>query len=137
MEPGLLTIPPPPSTNASSDDQFDDFDDFGTAAETIPGEDGDDDFGDFGDFGEGDEFASGFPPDDGAFGEEVRIDDVPPILGPAKPLELDPMPDKHELAQQVNEIMGPIFGEDDMTIMTLEPLREREGLEQILVTPER
>lgn len=90
VEPGLLTIPPPPSTNASSDDQFDDFDDFGTAAETIPGEDGDDDFGDFGDFGEGDEFASGFPPDDGAFGEEVRIDDVPPILGPAKPLELDP-----------------------------------------------
>lgn len=137
-EPDLLTIPPPPSTTASSDDQFDDFDDFGTAAETTAGEEIDDDFGDFGDFGEGDEFAAGFPPeDDVTFGEEVRIDDVPPILGPTKPLELDPMPDRDELVQQVNEIMGPIFGEDDMGIMTLEPLREREGLDQILVTPER
>jgi hypothetical protein len=62
---------------------------------------------------------------------------MPPPPGPVSPLDLDPMPERDDLVRQVNEIMDPIFGEDVTELMTQQPLREREGLDQILVTSER
>jgi len=119
----------------SSDLQQDDglFDDFNGSV--VPNTDMvDDDFGDFGDFGEAEIVNStGF---DG-FGEEV------PVAGPSshgewQPLKLDPFPSRSELIEQVNELLGPIWGYGDPSdILTDEGIREVEGISQILVTPER
>jgi len=118
--------------SADLQDQFDDFDNFETLAETVGGGgvDGDDDFGDFGDFGDAEIVEEGTTPE--GFGFEQT-----PVLAPAFPLQLDPMPDKGELRRQVDGLLGPVVGPVDWNIVTDEPIREREGPDQILVTPER
>lgn len=123
------TILPLPSPQPSHDfvnppNQFDDFDDFDAPTETFEGGEADDDgFGDFGDFGDTQILEGGF--------EQI------PAPVPAFPLQLDPMPDKGELRRQVDELLGPVVGPIDWDIVTDEPIREREGPDQILVTPER
>ena len=127
------TIPPPPP-QPSDDfvDQLDDFDDFEAPAETIDGGAGDAEFGDFGDFGDAEIVEEGTTPDGFGFGFERAA-----ALAPAFPLQLDPMPDKVELRRQVDELLGPVLGPVDWNIVTDEPIREREGPDQILVTPAR
>lgn len=130
-----IILPPPNKEKAavippSPVSQFDDFDDFGPPAQSAPTEEVDDDFGDFGDFGE----------EEGDFGD-VEFEDVR-IPGPSRvdwePLRLDPMPSREDLEKGVNEILGPIWGSEDISeVTTSEGIREVEGINQILVTPER
>ena len=130
VQQSISTVQPPPSQPsdhfADSQDQFDDFDNFGGPAETSDTGGGvdDDDFGDAEIVGEG-------TATDG-FGFEQT-----PALAPVIPLQLDPMPGKGELRSQVDELLGPVVGLVDWSIVTDEPIREREGPDQILVTPER
>ena len=131
----ISTVRPPPSQPsdhfADAQDQFDDFDNFGAPAETSDtGGIDDDDFGDFGDFGDAEIVGEGTPTD--GFGFEQT-----PAPAPVVPLQLDPMPGKGELRSQVDELLGPVVGLVDWSIVTDEPIREREGPDQILVTPER
>lgn len=127
-----LPLPPRPSDDfAGLQDQFDDFDNFGAPTETVDGGGvDDDDFRDFGDFGDVEIVEEGTTPD--GFGFEQT-----PALASAIPLQLDPMPDKGELRRQVDELLGPVLGSVDWNFVTDEPIREREGPDQILVTPER
>ncbi|RDB22779.1 Uncharacterized protein C8E11.05c [Hypsizygus marmoreus] len=131
-------VPPPPKPSAPSGFQFDDqFDDFNEPGPEITQANADDDdFGDFGDFGEAPVGNSADFGDEVGFGEEVRI------AGPSSyaewhPLRLDPLPPRQELEEQLNEVLGPIWGYDNLaSILTDEEIREVEGVSQILVTPE-
>ena len=124
-------LPPQPSDDfVDSQDQFDDFDNFEAPAEITDGGAVDDEFGDFGDFGDVEIMEEG--PTTEGFGFEGA-----PALAPALPLQLDPMPDKIELRRQVDELLGPVVGPIDWNIVTDEPIREREGPDQVLVTPAR
>jgi hypothetical protein len=114
----------------------DPFDDFSGLTESNPNA-ADDDFGDFGDFGEAEIINSTSFEDGMGFGEEV------PVAGPSShrkwhPLILNPLPPRSELAEQVNEILEPIWGYGDPSeILTDEGIRDVEGISQILVTSER
>lgn len=125
-------LPPPQPSDDFEDpqDQFDDFDNFEAPVETTNGGTDDDDFGDFGDFGDAEILEGGIAAD--RYGFEQA-----PTLASVFPLELDPMPDKSELRRQVDELLGPVVGPIDWNVVTDEPIREREGPDQILVTPER
>jgi len=127
----ISPLPPQPSDDSvDSRNQFDDFDDSEVPAEAVEGKEGDDDdFGDFGDFGDAEIMEAGTKPD--GFGFEKT-----PLPLAVFPLELDPMPDKGELRRQVDELLGPLVGPIDWNTVTDEPIREREGPDQILVTPE-
>jgi Domain of unknown function (DUF5102) len=126
---GIISIAPPTHTNSS--DQFDDFDDFGPPAPTTTAEESED-FGDFGDFGEVQEANVQ------DFNHEVFTDEVP-APGPSyEPLKLDPMPSRADLIKQVDDILGPIWGDVDISqVTTREGIRQVEGIGQILDTPER
>lgn len=123
----LPSIAQPLDDFPDSQHGFDDFDNSEIAA--AAGED-DDDFGDFGDFGEAEIMGEGTAADDFGFKQS-------PALAPVFPLRLDPMPDKGELRRQVDELLVPVVGPIDWNLVTDEPIREREGPDQILVTPER
>lgn len=132
----VLSINRVPST--STDDGFDDFDDYRTPAETVvaSGDEGDDDFGDFGDFGDAQTIGGVH-----SFVEEAAFDEDVRIPGPSgaewEPLQLDPLPSRQELQQQVDEILGPLWATMDLSQLSDEQIREAEGLSQTLVTPER
>jgi hypothetical protein len=134
QQPVSTIVQPPPQLSddfADSQNQFDDFDNSEAPPEALErGEADDDDFGDFGDFGDT-EIVEGGTISDG-FGFEQ-----PPALAPVIPLRLDPMPDKSELRRRVDELLGPVVGPIDRDLVTDEPIREREGPDQILVTRER
>ncbi|KAF5387629.1 hypothetical protein D9615_000576 [Tricholomella constricta] len=132
----------PPRRTASPlesapDSQFDNqFDDYNDPADTVQTDAGDDDFGDFGDFGDAAIASpSGFG-DDVGFGEEVRI------AGPSSnsewhPLQLDPLPSRQGLEEQLNGILEPIWGHEDLAnILSSDDIREVEGVSQVLVKPE-
>lgn len=110
----------------------DDFDDFGSPPQAAQVTDDDDDFGDFGDFGDAQEI----PPSSGFSGFE-------PVAGPSsygdwEPLKLAPMPGRPELEDDINTILGPLWGAQPISeVTTDDEIREREGINQILVTPER
>ncbi len=130
----LLSQPSP--APSSSQDGFDNFDDFGTPAETIAasGDEADDDFGDFGDFGEGTQadFVSE------SFEEEVstpRPTGVAPLDW--SPLQLDPIPSRPDLQRQLEHIAGPLWYSGAPSDFIGDPIRQAEGLNQTLVTPER
>ena len=126
-----LPLPPQPSDDfVDSQDRFYDFDNFEAPAETADGGVDDDDFGDFGDFGDAEIVEEGGTTDGFGFLQK-------PALAPVIPLQLDPMPDRSELRRQVDELLWPVVGPVDWNIVTNEPIREREGPDQILVTPER
>ncbi|EAU84649.2 hypothetical protein CC1G_00168 [Coprinopsis cinerea okayama7 len=126
--PPSIEVPPPP-TPFGDDAGFDDFDDF-AAADANAQDDGmkDDDFGDFEDFEEG-----------GAQTVSAFVDvDSFPEAGPSRqwqPLQLDPLPPRQELRDEINDILAPIWeGEDIRRITTDDPMREVEGIGQILIT---
>jgi hypothetical protein len=130
-----ISVPPTsfsePSPAPSS--AQDDFDAFGTPAETViaSGDEADDDFGDFGDFGEVAEVV-----DASAFEAEGYEQ---PVLSPLPPddwpvLHLN---SKEDLRRQVDRILGPLWLGDDPSQFTDDPIRQAEGLNQTLVTPER
>lgn len=114
---------------------FNDFDDFGEPeGVALDGTKEDDDFGDFGDFGEAD-------PSSAAFGDSVTFDEAN-IPGPSsrswRPLLLDPFPSRPSLEAELEDTLGPIWHYEDITAVTTdEPIREAEGVAQILTTPSR
>lgn len=122
-------------TSSDLQQDSDPFDDFNGPTEKNPNV-ADDDFGDFGDFGETEIVNSTGFEDDIGFGEV-------PVAGPSShrewhPLKLDPLPLRSELAEQVNEILEPIWGYGHTSKnLTDEGIREVEGISQILVTSER
>jgi len=123
----VFTQPKPPF-----DDDFADFR-TSTEAQDIPTED--DDFGDFGDFGEVVEL------DDSPTTSPIQVDDFR-IAGPSshswQPLSLNPIPSRSALESMINETLGPIWSPEDITdVTTDDPIREAEGLAQILLTPSR
>jgi hypothetical protein len=122
--------PPVPSFGAPDDNtEFDDFDDFDAAPSDMTAND--DDFGDFGDFGDTqvvDDFGGGT--------NEI------PIAGPSshagwQPLKLNPIPDREELQEQIQQIFGPLVPQEISIMMTDEPIKESQGYNQILVSLER
>ena len=122
-----------PEQEAKFDDEFDDF---GTPADTTQGDINDDnDFGDFGDFGEAE------PGSLQTFTEHSGFDDVR-IAGPSsqiwQPLRLDPFPPRSTLESAIDETWGPIWNYEDIAdVTTDDPIREAEGIAQILITPSR
>lgn len=127
----------------AADDGFGDFDNFAAPAS---GQALDDDFGDFGEFGDGGnesgfggETSNGFGDvaqdgfEGGGFGTGV-------FNAPAhwQPLQVDPLPSSKELAEELGELLGPIWAHlRPEEFMSDEPERQVEGVAQILVTPER
>ncbi|KAH9943304.1 uncharacterized protein BXZ73DRAFT_40438 [Epithele typhae] len=138
LKPPTLAPSPGPST---AQDDFDDFDSFRTPAETIAGsgdEGEDDDFGDFGDFEETAQLP--ITPGFSSFGE-MQYSEPESIAGPSmsidwKPLQVAPLPRRDELQEQVDDILGPLWAQDDTSSLTEEPIREVGGLNQTLVTPQ-
>jgi hypothetical protein len=126
-----------------ADDGFGDFDDFGAPAssQTL-----DDDFGDFGDFGDGDAgggFGAGpsngfVDAANGEFGQGgFGMGDVK-ASSRWQPLDVDPLPPPQEFAEQVKELLKPIWAHlQPDEFLSDEPERQVEGIAQILVTPER
>lgn len=111
------------------DDEFGDFGDFGDAAVAEPFDDDDAD-------GQMDDFRDAGFEDAGAF-------QLPPEPGPSNwtPLRLNPLPSRPELIRDVETLLEPAFGvrpgHDDGAGMTSDPIRQVEGLGQILVTSSR
>lgn len=132
----LPIVKPPSAVFGAAND--DDFDDFGSPPQTaVTAAADDDDFGDFGDFDDAQEM----PPADG-FDDDAAFADVP-VAGPSsysdwEPLRLAPMPSRPELEDNINAILGPLWAGQSMSdVATDDEIREREGINQILVTPER
>lgn len=144
-EPSLLpplVKPKPPSLPlhdgfiSAGDDEFDDFDDFGPA-ETAAVQDiaaDDDDFGDFGDFGEE---VPATPAD--FSGQPVAGPSTSRIETDWEPLDLDPLPDRRQLEQDINDILDPVWDDEQVVeqALTKDGIRDVEGVNQILVTNER
>lgn len=144
-EPSLLpplVKPKPPSLPlhdgfiSAGDDEFDDFDDFGPA-ETAAVQDiaaDDDDFGDFGDFGEE---VPATPTD--FSGQPVAGPSTSRIETDWEPLDLDPLPDRRQLEQDINDILDPVWDDEQVVeqALTKDGIRDVEGVNQILVTNER
>lgn len=119
------TIPSAPGSDFD-DSGFDDFEDFNTAPTSAV--EVNDDFGDFEEFGDDVAVATGY--DDQGF-----------LSGPqqeSQVLVLDPLPERSELEAKVKGILEPVWAGGDISqVTTDEPIREAEGVAQILVTPER
>lgn len=126
----------PSPAPSSSQDGFDDFDEFGTPAETIAAsrDEVDDEFGDFGDFGEVAR-GEGAP----AFEEETFEQSImtPRPSTDWQALRLDSSSSRNDLQPQIDEILGPLWSGDDPSHFTDDPIRQAEGLNQVLVSRER
>ncbi|KAJ3883928.1 hypothetical protein F5051DRAFT_493582 [Lentinula edodes] len=130
LKPPTLSLEDDFISTPNGDDGFDDFEDFGPT-ETVAGDD--DDFGDFGD----------------AI-EDIAVTpaDFPetPVAGPSKsqmstqwePLRLDPFPDRQQLERDIDEILEPVWDDEEAQeqVFTKDGIREIEGVNQILVTNE-
>ncbi|KAF8592650.1 hypothetical protein K439DRAFT_1656073 [Ramaria rubella] len=136
--PWLSGLPPPsiPVSEATLTESFNDLD-FGEAAQPADDDDFGDDFGDFDDGGEQTmEFADGRI---GGFreAEPVHEEFMLPSSVTWEPLRLDPLPPPPRLAEQVQELLHPIWSLSTLEeLMTHEDIRQVEGLGQILVTPD-
>ncbi|KAF5393020.1 hypothetical protein D9757_001332 [Collybiopsis confluens] len=118
------------------DTEFDEFNDFGTS-EIASGQDiiGDDeDFGDFGDFGDAAEDIAPADFSDAAVAgpSTSRID------SDWEPLKLNPLPDRRRLQQQVDDILDPVWDDEEALehVLSKDEIREVEGVNQILATNE-
>lgn len=142
--------PPASSPTSGQDDQFDDFDDFGPPADSVQADSAqDDDFGDFGDFGDVEESSVTVVSGSGGFEgftDDTGFEDPFQAAGPSTsrrgwtPLQLDPqnLPERSELEEQIEEILEPLWADDDLSeVFTDEDIREVGGINQILITPER
>lgn len=130
------TFSQPSPAPSSSQDGFDDFDEFSTPAETIAAsEDGaDDDFGDFGDFGEVAQEADVPAFEDTTFEESIL---TPRPSNGWRPLQVDLTSTRDDLQQHIDNILGPLWSGDNPSFFTDDPIRQSEGLSQVLVTRER
>lgn len=123
------TFLPPPTNH-----EFDEFDEFGEASAPAEQATDDDDFGDFEDFGDSEVVEAS------TFHDNFEGD---PTATPTPPrkiemLQLDPLPSRLELRAQIERLLEPIFPQNEMArLMTDEPIREVQGVNQILVTEER
>ena len=119
-----------PGRQFGDDDGFDDFSDPVDATQASAGDD------EFGDFGEADVTGpSGFR-DDPGFEEDVRI--AASSSSDWHALNLDPLPSRQDLDEQLQTILGPIWGYEDLAnILKSDGIREVEGINQILVDSER
>jgi len=117
------SIQPPESDGPG----FDDFEDFNTAPTSAV--EAQDDFGDFEEFGENTTVTPNF--DNQTF---LR---TPPERD-WQSLRLDPLPGRSELEAEIHRILEPLWADEDISeVTTDDPIREIEGVAQILVTPER
>ncbi|GJE84252.1 hypothetical protein PsYK624_003280 [Phanerochaete sordida] len=125
----------PSPAPSSSTDGFDDFDDFGTPAETIAASDegADDDFGDFGDFGEVASAADVPAFEDNSFQESTL---TPRPASGWQPLQVDPTSSRDDIQQQIDSVLAPLWTGDNPSFFSEEPIRQSEGLSQVLVTRE-
>ena len=136
-ESGLPGINPNPFVgDAISDEpQFTVLDDFADSTTTKDVLAEDDDFGDFGDFREAVEL------DDSAATLLAHADDFR-IGGSSshswRPVLLNPFPSRSELEITINETLSPIWNHEDIKdVTTDDPIREAEGIAQILMRPSR
>ncbi|KAH9482768.1 hypothetical protein JR316_0004868 [Psilocybe cubensis] len=111
------------------DNTFDDFDEFGEPEDATGTDLKDDDFGDFEnvDTGPSTSFRDVlFEPDGATVGSSSR---------PWRPLHLDPPLSRSDLESQINETLGPIWNNEDLSSFTSDDsIREAEGISQILCT---
>lgn len=136
--PPSIEVPPPPTPFDQDNTGFsDDFDDFSapteTAEESTAG--ADDDFGDFEDFEEG-----GVQPASAFADAESFSEAGPSTYGtferPWEPLRLNPATSRQELRDEIDGILAPLWNGEDITAVTTDdPMREVEGVGQILITP--
>lgn len=113
---------------------FDDFDDFNEPTVAA-----DDDFGDdFGDFGEAQEPLTATEFDE-PVAAAVLVAEPESLWGEAwHPLRLEPFPPLQELSERVEELFAPIYDTAHLShFLSDEGIRQAEGLNQTLVTPER
>lgn len=123
----LSTQPASAPESEFDDSGFDDFEDFNTAPTSAV--EAHDDFGDFEEFGESNTVTMGF--DDPTFLSAPPSHDW-------QALGLDPLPERSELEAEIHVILKSIWvGEDISEVTTDDPIREVEGIAQILFTPER
>ena len=114
--------------------QYDDFDEFGLQEEVSIREDDDDDFGDFGDFGQAEDTTEEFGGSSGFKEPELEA----AAGSDWEPLRFDSHPSRQRLETQIEEVLGPLWSNDDVgEALTDEDVREVGGLAQILVTPDR
>lgn len=148
-EPEAASAPPLPAPSefkhkpaplALEDDSdgapFNDFDDFGPTAEPAGFDSKDDDFGDFEDFEE----AADIAPESGFQDAAGFYDEPSSIAGPStwKPLQVDAVSLYADLQDEVFDILDPIWAAEDISrVTTDDPMREVEGVSQILVTSSR
>ena len=115
---------------------FADFDDFAAPVTASSSAEPDDEFGDFGDFGDVQIIDA-----QGGFDEQVSFEDPSLIPGPSftdwQPLQLNPLPTREEIQEQVHQILAPLWINDDLSQLTDEDIRQVEGLNQTLVSSER
>ncbi|KAF5364050.1 hypothetical protein D9756_000359 [Leucocoprinus leucothites] len=122
----LSTQPPSAPESELDESGFDDFEDFNTAPTSAV--EAHDDFGDFEEFGEGTSAIASF--DDQAFPSAPPRHDW-------QALRLDPLPERLELEAEIHNILEYIWMDEDISeVTTDDPIREVEGVAQILVTPE-
>ncbi len=120
------TIPSAPESEID-ESGFDDFEDFNTAPTSAV--EVNDDFGDFEEFGDDTTAVTGFGDQGFLSGQPLQV---------PQSLVLDPLPERSELEAQIETILEPVWaGQDISQVTTDEPIREVEGVAQILVTPER
>lgn len=133
-------------TRPTADDGFGDFGDDDFEAPSASGQTLDDDFGDFGDFGDGadgggfdtgasNEFGGTAQDQFGSSGFGTGVFEAPAHW---RPLQVDPLSEPRELAEELKELLGPIWAHlrpDEL--LSDEPERQVEGVAQVLVTPER
>jgi hypothetical protein len=134
---GVVSLSPSTFPQASfTTNRFDDFDGFETQKDAS-GNDEDDEFGDFGEFGQ----AEGPIEDAGAsghFSEPAAVSVAGSSSWDWEPLNFDPHPSRQMLETQIEEVLGPLWSNDDTSqALTDEDVREVGGLAQILVTPDR
>lgn len=112
------------------------FDDFGTPTEVLQADlNNNDDFGDFGDFGEGPTNSSAISTEQVTF-DDFRISSK--LTQHWSQLILDPFPSHSSLKCQIDDILGPLWNYEDIAdVTTDEPIREAEGVSQILITQSR
>lgn len=133
-DPVPASVPDSPETTPTFQPASDDFDD-ADFAEPMSQNDAfaNDDFGDddFGDFGDEQPLESA-----GISHNQSFINPEPPSQ-PWDPLRLDPLPSRSELTEHTHDIVAPIFSYDLSQITSDIPIREAEGVAQVLVAPER
>jgi len=125
--PSALALPSTSAFTPTQDDTgFDDgFDDFGEVQQVDLGQDGEDD--DFGDFGEAED----------SFANDTAQGQLPGTDSDWSALVLRPLPSRPELHREIEDILEPLWTNDDLSlVMTDDPIRDVGGINQVLVTPE-